>query len=188
VGPERLAAVVAAMPGSVLALDLAVDARALTRSALTGMVDAICRDSARRIEVPAPPPVVRTSTDVTEAFLARLDGSAFDAPVKIAGDLATRAEEWARAVTRERTPLIVRLEAPARGDPGWELAVFATNAHGTLVPVERALVDARNERAELEADLARAERMIPPLMRPGVDRRGHTIVTQDEAWELMVEI
>ena len=63
----------------MLALDPSVDARALTRSALTGMVDAICRDSARRIEVPAAPPIVRTANDVTEAFLARLDGSAFDA-------------------------------------------------------------------------------------------------------------
>ncbi len=80
IDPERLADVVDAMPGSVAALDPSVDARAVTRSALTGMVDAIGRDSARRIEVPAAPPVVRTGNDVTEAFLARLDGSAFDAP------------------------------------------------------------------------------------------------------------
>jgi hypothetical protein len=55
------------MPGSVLAIDPSVDARALTRSALTGMVDAICRDSARWIELPASPPTVRTAADVTEA-------------------------------------------------------------------------------------------------------------------------
>ena len=88
------------MPGSVLAIDPSVDARALTRSALTGMVDAICRDSARWIEVPAPPPSVRTAADVTEAFLARLDGSAFDAPLRVAGELVERAEDWARSVTR----------------------------------------------------------------------------------------
>ena len=46
VDPERLADVVDAMPGSVAALDPSVDARAVTRSALTGMVDAIGRDSA----------------------------------------------------------------------------------------------------------------------------------------------
>ena len=51
------------------------------------MVDAICRDSARRLEVPAPPPNVRTGHDVAEAFLARLDGSAFDAPVSIGGEI-----------------------------------------------------------------------------------------------------
>ena len=51
-----------------------VDARAVTRSTLTGMVDAIGRNSARRIEVPSRATVVRTGNDVTEAFLARLDG------------------------------------------------------------------------------------------------------------------
>jgi len=56
VDPTRLAEIVEVMPGSVAALDPSVDARALTRSALTGMADAIGRDSARRIEVPAAPP------------------------------------------------------------------------------------------------------------------------------------
>lgn len=188
IDPGRLAEVVAAMPGSVRALDTRVDARALTRSALTGMVDAICRDSARRIEVPAPPPTVRTSTDVTEAFLARLDGSAFDAPTRVADELVSRAEAWARAVVRERLPLVVRLEAPPPGDPAWDLAVFAAEADGGLVPIERAIVDAKSDRGELEDEMARIERMVPALARPGVDRRGHTVVGQDEAWELMVEI
>jgi superfamily II DNA or RNA helicase len=187
VDPDRLAAVVAAMPGSVRSLDTRVDARALTRSALTGMVDAICRDSARRIEVPAPPPVVRTATDVTEAFLARLDGSAFDAPMRVADDMVAKAEQWVRAVVRERVPLVVRLEAPPANDPAWDLAVFAPSADGVLVPIERAIVDAHAERGELEDEIARIERMIPALARPST-RRGHTIIGQDEAWELMSEI
>ncbi|MFM8305146.1 MAG: DEAD/DEAH box helicase [Actinomycetota bacterium] len=187
VDADRLADVVAAMPGSVRALDTRVDARALTRSALTGMVDAICRDSARRIEVPAPPPVVRSATDVTEAFLARLDGSAFDAPMRVADDLVTKAERWARGVTREQRPLLVRLEAPPAGDPAWDLAVFAPSPDGTLVPIERAIVDARSERAELEDEIGRIERMVPALARPST-RRGHTVVDQAEAWELMVDI
>ena len=59
--PTRLAELVESdARAASLALDPSVDARALTRSALTGMVDAICRDSARRLEVPAPPPRVRT--------------------------------------------------------------------------------------------------------------------------------
>ena len=186
--PERLGDFVTALPGSVLALDPAVDAKALVRSALTGMVDAICRDSARRVEVPAPPPVVRTATDVTEAFLGRLDGSAFDAPTKVAGDLVARAEEWARAVIKDHLPVVVRLEAPARPLDGWDLAVFAQSPKGGLVPIERAIVDARSERADLEHEIARVERMVPALARPGVDRRGHTIVTQDEAWEIMADI
>ena len=123
---RRLDAVARDMPGSVAVLESNVDARALIRSALTGMVDAIGRSSARMIEVPAAPPNVRTATDVTEAFLARLDGSAFDAPVRVAGELASRADDWARSVTRTRTPLVVRLDAPDSGG-AWELAVFAAN-------------------------------------------------------------
>jgi len=189
VDAERLAEVVAAMPGSVRALDTRVDARALTRSALTGMVDAFCRDSARRIEVPAPPPVVRTATDVTEAFLARLDGSAFDAPMRVADDLVAKAEHWVRGVVREHSPLVVRLEAPPRGDPAWDLAVFTESADGTLTPIERAIVDARSgsDRAELEDEIGRVERMVPALQRPST-RRGHQIIAQDEAWQLMVDI
>jgi superfamily II DNA or RNA helicase len=189
VDADRLAEVVAAMPGSVRALDTRVDARALTRSALTGMVDAFCRDSARRIEVPAPPPVVRNAADVTEAFLARLDGSAFEAPTRVADELATKAEHWVRSVVREHVPLVVRLEAPPPGDPAWDLAVFTESADGTLTPIERAIVDARSaaERGELEDEIGRVERMVPALRRPST-RRGHQIIAQDEAWELMVDI
>jgi hypothetical protein len=129
VDPDRLADVVDAMPGSVAALDPSVDARAVTRSALTGMVDAIGRDSARRIEVPAAPPVVRTGNDVTEAFLARLDGSAFDAPTRVAGELVSRAEQWSRSVTREHAPLIVRLDPPDRTGV-WDLEVFVAKSRG----------------------------------------------------------
>ena len=98
---DRLARMSTEMPGTLRALDRKVDRRALTRSALSGMVDAICRDSARRLEVPAPPPIVRTGHDVAEAFLARLDGSAFDAPVSIGAEISTRLERWARPVTGE---------------------------------------------------------------------------------------
>ena len=189
VDPDRLAEVVEAMPGSVAALDPSVDARAVTRSALTGMVDAIGRDSARRIEVPAAPPVVRTGNDVTEAFLARLDGSAFDAPVRVAGELVSRAESWSRSVTREHSPLIVRLDPPDRTGV-WDLEVFVAKARGgskgkVLVPVERAIVDDRSKRADLEHELGRLERLLPELMRAGSDRRGHTVLSQDEAWQLM---
>lgn len=180
----RLNDVSGEMPGSVAALDPSVDARALTRSALTGMVGAICRDSARRVEVPAPPPSVRTATDVTEAFLARLDGSAFDAPLRVAGELVARAEDWARSVTREHAALIVRLDPPERGD-AWELGVFASGAKGTLVPIEHAIVNAGSDRRDLEDEMARLERMLPTLRRPGGTRRGQVILSQDEAWELM---
>lgn len=198
VDPDRLADVVDAMPGSVAALDPSVDARAVTRSALTGMVDAIGRDSARRIEVPAAPPVVRTGNDVTEAFLARLDGSAFDAPTRVAGELVSRAEQWSRSVTREHAPLIVRLDPPDRTGV-WDLEVFVAKPRSStkgsgksgggggkvLVPVERAIVDDRSKRSDLDHDVTRLERMLPALLRAGTDRRGHAILSQEEAWELM---
>ena len=182
------------MPGSVAAVDPSVDARALTRSALTGMVDAICRDSARRIEVPAAPPSVRTSADVTEAFLARLDGSAFDAPLRVAGELVERADAWARPVTRDHAALIVRLNPPDRGD-AWDLAVFAPAAKSgqdaaaaSLVPIEQAIAAATANKRDLEDQLARLERMLPVLLRAGTTRRGQVVLSQDEAWELMAEL
>ena len=188
--PARLASIVAVMPRALLALDPKVDARALTRSALTGMVDAICRDSARRLEVPAPPPRIRTATDVAEAFLARLDGSAFDAPVRLGGEISARVERWGRSVTGEHARLVVRLDPPDDGD-AWRLTVLAAgrdsrdNGSGGLVPIEQAIVDAGAERRDVEDEMARLERLLPALMRPGGTRRGQVVLSQDEAWELM---
>jgi superfamily II DNA or RNA helicase len=184
VEPARLSRLIETMPGSLLALDQDVDARALTRSALTGMVDAICRDGARQLETPAPPPTVRTATDVAEAFLGRLDGTAFDAPIRLAGDVATRIERWGRSVTGERGRLIVRLDSPD-DSKAWHLAVFATGSRGEQLPIEQAIVNAGAGRPHLEDEITRLERMLPALLRPGGTRRGEVILSQDEAWDLM---
>jgi superfamily II DNA or RNA helicase len=184
VDPLRLTRLIETMPGALLALDTDVDARALTRSALTGMVDAICRDGARQLETMAPPPSVRTATDVAEAFLGRLDGSAFDAPTRVAGEVASRIERWGRSVTGERGRLIVRLDPPD-DSRGWYLAVFAPGARGEPLPIEQAIVNAGAGRPHLEDEMARLERMLPALLRPGGTRRGEVILGQDEAWELM---
>ncbi len=111
VDTARLARSAETMPGAVLALDRKVDRRALTRSALTGMIDAICRKAASSVTVPAPPPHVRTATDVAEAFLGRLDGTAFDGPLGMTDKIVTRVERWARAVTGQHPRLIVQLAA-----------------------------------------------------------------------------
>src|SRR4051794_6808760 len=124
VAPARLQHMVASMPGSVLAPAPSVDARALPRPALPGMVAAICRDGARRIEVPAAPPRVRTPNDVAEAFLGRLDGTAFDAPTAVATEIASRVERWARAVVDRRVQLLLQLDPPDESD-AWRLAVYA---------------------------------------------------------------
>ena len=99
--------------------------RALVRSTLTGMVDAICRDSARRLELPAPPPAVRTVADVAEAVIARLDGSAFDAPMRIAGEIGRRTEQWALFGHRRTTS-------------GWSYAsILPTTATRGISPFSR---------------------------------------------------
>ncbi len=183
VDAERLQHMVETMPGSVLALDPTVDARALTRSALTGMVDAIFRDGARRIEVPAPPPRARTARDVAEAFLGRLDGAAFDAPGAVATEISARLERWARPVVDGRVQLLVQLDPPDESD-AWHLAVYAKGA-GAPTPIEQAIVMATSDRAYLEDELARLERMVPPLVRPGSVRRGEVALSAAEAWDLM---
>ena len=182
--PGRLQRVSEAMPGAVLARDLKADPKAVTRSALTGMVDAICRDAARRIEVPAPPPHPRTSTDVAEAFLARLDGSSFDAPIRVGGEAVARIEKWGRSVTGTHERLIVQLDPPDSGN-AWHLAVLSIGREGAPISVEEAIVHAGSERRDLEDQMSRLERMLPALLRPGGMRRGQVILSQDEAWDLM---
>ena len=181
---RRLDRIAKRMPGSVRVLDRKVDARALTRSALTGMVDAICRDGARRVEVPAPPPRVRTASDVAEAYLGRLDGSAFDAPVTSAGELVARLERWSRLVTEPHARLIVQLDAPDDGG-AWRVAVSAAGPQGTPISIEQAIAMEKSNRPHLQAEMARLERMLPVLLRPGELRRGQVILSADEAWDLM---
>ena len=121
--------------------------------------------------------------DLTESFLGRLDGTAFDAPSRIANESVTRIAEWARPVTDDHAPLVVRLDPPDQGN-AWKLEVFAPGAKGSLVPIERAIVDARAKARDLEEHMLRLERLLPVLRRPGV-RRGQVILSQDEAWDLM---
>jgi SNF2-related domain/SNF2 Helicase protein/Helicase conserved C-terminal domain len=184
VDPRRLARMSRDMPGAVRALDPKVDRRALTRSALTGMVDAICRDSARRLEVPAPPPGVRTAHDVAEAFLGRLDGSAFDAPLGIGADISARLERWARPVTGSHQRLLVQLNPPDEGG-AWLLRVFAPGADDALLPIEEAIAPGGPDRQHVEQELIRLERLLPVLRRSSANRPGQVVVTASEAWELM---
>jgi len=186
VDQARLRTLASRAPGSVLAIDPSTDARTATRSALTGMVDAICRDAARRIEVPAPPPQVRTAHDVAESVLARLDGSPFDAPSRVGSEVVARMERWARPVTAGTAPLIIQLDPPDRGD-AWFLAVLAEGPEGAPISVEEAMAQPGAKPRDIDEQMARVERMVPALLRPGGMRRGQVILSQDEAWELMSE-
>ncbi len=188
VDQNQLAAFGDAMPASVQAVDSAGDAKAVTRSALTGMVDAICRQAARTIEVPAPPPSPKLPSDIAESFLGRLDGSHFNAPGPAGGELVNRIERWAKSVLNPlRNPLVVQLDPPSE-DGAWHLSVLAHSDGNKLVSFDVAAVNAGTKRRELEDELARLERLLPALTRPGGHRRGEVILSQEEAWELMAHV
>jgi superfamily II DNA or RNA helicase len=185
---ERLKAVADSMPGAVAALSPSMDGPTMARSVLSEVVDVICHSAARQVEVPAAPDDPRTPAATAEAFLARLDGAPFDVPAGIAGELTNALERWAAPVTAKTyRPLIVQLDPPDSGD-AWHLAVYAPGKGHQLVPVEVALVNAGNQRRELEGNLVRLERLFPPLQRPGSLRRGEVVLSQVEAWELMTEV
>jgi hypothetical protein len=187
VDSKQLRELAAAMPGSVAALDPSIDGRSIAKSALTGMVDAICREAARRVEVPAPSPRPRTPSDVAEAFLGHLDGSQFEAPVVVGGDLVGDLDRWSRPITHAlANRLIVQLDPPDSGG-AWMLSVLALDTEGKLVAVEVATVNAGQHRGQLEDEYARLERLLPLLLRPGGMRKGEVVVSQDEAWDLMTK-
>ena len=179
----RLDATARTMPGPVAALETA-DARTLTLAVLAGTVDAIVRDAAGRLELPAAPPVVRTPADVAESVITCLDGTPFDAPPRLAAPLAERLERWADPV---RGPvdarLVVQLDPPDKGG-AWFLSVLGPGQDGRLVPLEVALVDGRSKR-HLADETVRLERLLPVLNRPGGQRRGEVVLSQEEAFELM---
>jgi hypothetical protein len=185
---EHLKAIAEEMPGSVAAFSPSVDGSTMTRSVLTEVVDVICTSAAKQVDVPAAPDDPRTPSATAEAFIARLDGTPFDVPAGIAGELTNALERWAGPVTsKSYRSLVVQLDPPDSGD-AWHLAVFAPGKAQQLVPIEIALVNAGNQRRELEGNLVRLERLYPPLKRPGSLRRGEVVLSQPEAWELMTEI
>ncbi len=183
VDEREVAQLAASMPGPVVALAPA-DARSVVLSVLGAVVQAIVAEAASRVELPAPPPSTHTTTAVAEAFLTRLDGSPFSAPVAAGAEVATRLDRWAKPVSSvTRTRLVVQLDPPDKGN-AWFLSVLGPGAEGNLLPIELAIADSRATRP-LANDLLRLERILPALLRPGGLRRGQVYLSQDEAWELM---
>jgi hypothetical protein len=186
VDAKRLGALVDRLPGVVTALEGHPEPKAFTRGVLTAFVDAICRVGAERLEVPAPPPAPTSAADMSEAFLSRFDGSRFRAAKRVAAELTHRLDRWAKPVTQGgAVQLVVQLDPPDEGN-AWQLVVSASGIERHPVPLDRALVTAPSDKRRLaETELARLERMLPALLRPGGHRRGEVILSQDEAWELM---
>ncbi|MFV0306560.1 MAG: DEAD/DEAH box helicase [Desertimonas sp.] len=180
---DEIEALVAAMPPPVAAVAPA-DPRAITLAALGAVVDAIVRDAAGRVALPAPPPHVSTAAGITEAVAARLDGSTFKAPAELANEVTGRLERWARPATRlGRAALVVQLEPPDQGD-AWMLTVLGKTTAGAFLPIEQAMGDTPEPRVLMD-ELGRLERVLPALRRPGNLRRGQVVLNQQEAWELM---
>jgi superfamily II DNA or RNA helicase len=172
-----------AMPGPVRALG-GGEPRPVTLDILSSVVNAIATDAAGRLELPAPPPVVRTVAAAAESVVTRLDGSTFQAPVAAGAEVAKRLDRWARPVTAAgRARLVVQLDPPDKSN-AWFLSVLGPGAEGGLLPIELALTD-RHGTKPLADDLARLERIFPALLRPGGQRRGQVYLDQEEAWELM---
>jgi len=187
VDEETMVALAAALPGSVPLADDRQDPRATTVAVLTDLLGVLCANAARRIEVPAPPPNPKSNADVAETFLARLDGTPFEAPARAGAEIGRRLEQWARPVTGAATRLVVQLDPPDEGG-AWYLSVFAPAERNRLEPVETALVTAAPERRkDVQLQLTRLERLVPELLRPGARRRGEVVLDQGEAWRLMTE-
>jgi len=186
VDAERHRYFVETMPASVGVVDASLDARGVVNSALTAVVDAIGRDAARRIEVPAPPPVVRNAADAAESYLAHLDGASFEAPGAVGNELVARLERWSRSVVGSSVRLIVQLDPPDSGD-AWHLNVLCPLPDAPPTSVEEAMAYPGTKPKEIEDQINRLERMVPELKRPGGRRRGQVVLSQDEAWQLMSE-
>ncbi len=182
-GASELDELASAMPGPVTALER-TDARPLTTSVLGAIVNAIATDAARRLSLPAPPPDPKDPTSIAEALLTRLDGSAFEAPARPATEVTKRLDRWSAPVTAPTDArLVIQLDPPDK-DNAWFLSVSGPDLDGNLVPLEVALIESRPKR-HLADELARLERLMPVLKRPGEARRGQVVLSQDEAWELM---
>jgi hypothetical protein len=175
----------AAMPGPVTALER-TDARQLTSTVVGAIAHAIASQAAGMLTLPAPPPDPRDPVSIAESVLTRLDGSPFEAPTRAATEIARRLERWSNPVTTPSDArLVVQLDPPD-SDGAWFLSVSGPDPDGQLVPLEVALIESRPKR-HLADQLARLERIMPVLKRPGGARRGQVVLSQDEAWELMTE-
>jgi len=185
VGRDRLAALVAGMPGSVAAVHAAPQIDGVCRAVLCAVVDAVSRAGAERVAKPAALATPTSRVEVSEAILAGLDGHSFSADSEVAARLGEAIKRWVAPVaTAPRIGLRVRLDAPDSSG-GWLLHVEATGVDKAPLPVEHAMVVASGTKSgQVEVQLRRLERLLPLLRRPST-RRGQVIIDAEEASDLM---
>ena len=102
-----------AMPGPVAVLSRK-DPRTVTLEVIGAVVDAIALEAGEKLERPATPPVIRNAADVGEAFVARLDGSPFRAPIPAGAEVSKRLDQWAQPGERGGQDHARRPARPAR--------------------------------------------------------------------------
>lgn len=183
---DEMSGLVNSLPGTIAVLERQRDPRAVTKNVVGGFVDAICREAAARVEVPAPPPQPRSASDVGEVVLARLDGSTFEAPTGYGTEVSKGLQTWANGVTgAPRLGLMVQLSEPDEHG-AWHLRTLASDGRSKNEPVEAAMSRAKHKRKEaIKHELERLEELYEPLMVGRSQRRGEVILSQDEAWDLM---
>lgn len=186
VDPEDFTQLVQTMPGAVSALDTKHDPKATTEKIVAAFVDAICREAASRIDVPAPPPHPQRPAEIAENLLARLNGSSFDAPHQQGSELRRGLRSWASSVTGPTgITLTVTLDPPDENQT-WLLRTVTQDGKHADAPIEAAMSRAKHDRKEqLKAALQRLETLYAPLTRSKESRRGQVLLSQDEAWQLM---
>ena len=178
---DRLARI---MPGPVRALAPGSSTpRTITHAVIDAVVHAITSQAAGMLDLPAPPPSVRTATDVTEAIITRLDGGGFSAPAKAGADAGDRLGRWAKPALRLSRPSLVVQLVHQDGD-AWFLTVLGPGPEGSMVDVEQALAASKSTQPVAD-ELERVERLLPLLQRAGALRRGQVYLSTDEAWDFM---
>jgi superfamily II DNA or RNA helicase len=183
---DELTGLAKALPGAVAAVERQRDPRKVTGTIVSAFVDAICREAASRVEVPAPPPHPQRASEIAETALARLDGSTFEAPHQQGTEVRKGLKSWAESVTgTTRFALTVQLDPPDEGD-AWLLRTLTSDGRRKDENVEAAMSRANHERKErLKRELERLEGLYTPLARGKDTRRGQVILSQEEAWDLM---
>lgn len=186
---DELAGLAKTMPRTVSALDRQRDPHTVARSTVGYFVDAISREAASRVEVPAPPPHPESASDVAETTLARLDGSTFEAPHQRGSEIRKALKGWAERVTgTSKLGLVLKLDPPDESD-AWLLRTLTNDPKRKDETVEAAMSRANHERKEtLKRELERLEGLYEPLQRGKDTRRGQVMLSQDEAWDLMTTL
>jgi len=184
--PERLADLVASVPGAVMVNNRDQNPEKFTAAVIGDLTHAIVSTAAGQLTVPATPPEISNRADVGEAILCNLGGEPFFAPRSITGEIVRKLQQWASPVSGAAAcRLVILLDPPDESD-AWHVAVHAPGIDGGIEPVEVAVTTGSKSRsAEVGGQLSRLERLFPELLRLGGRRRGEVILSQDEAWRLM---